>query len=239
MKQKSNEKKHTDKKHTDKKNEETEDNTYPEGGMDGMILRDSAPEEIEYPLPESSAITFTDPIDSARVELKTSRQIPETTIKSMNDVAILVRGMEDYDRERMKIIHLDTKNRVIHVENISTGTIHMSIIHPREAVKGAVLSSATSVIIVHNHPSGIAEPSKEDEKVAQLLVNAFNMMKINVLDFVIVAKDWQYSFKDYGELPKPQEPILEVLADTTRESGNEECQLAYKAAREVVEEQCE
>ena len=226
------------KPHTDKKDEEPEEKTYPEGGIDGMIMRDGAPEEKEYPLPDSSAIMFTDPMDTARVELKTLRKPPDVKIKSMNDVAILVRGMEDYDRERMKVIHLDTKNRVLHVENISTGTINSSIVHPREAVKGAVLSNATSVIIVHNHPSGIPEPSKEDEQVAQVLVNAFDLMKIDVLDFVIVAKDWQYSFRDIVGLPSPQIPVMEVLDSTIAEGGSEECQLALRAAREILEEQC-
>ena len=225
-------------KKQDHKDEEPEEKEYPEGGTDGIIMRDGAPEAKEYPLPDSSAITFTDPMDTARVELKTLREPPDVKIKSMNDVAILVRGMEDYDRERMKVIHLDTKNRVLHVENISTGTINSSIIHPREAVKGAVLSNATSVIIVHNHPSGIPEPSEEDKQVAQVLVNAFDLMKIDMLDFVIVAKDWQYSFRDYEGLPSPQETVLEVLDSTIAEGGSEECQLAYRAAREVLEEQC-
>jgi DNA repair protein RadC len=227
-----------EKKHTDKKDKEPEENEYPEGGTDGIIMRDGAPEAKEYPLPDPSAITFTDPMDTARVELKTLREPPGVALRSMNDVAVLVRGMEDYDRERMKVIHLDTKNRVLHVENISTGTINMSIVHPREAVKGAVLSSATSVIIVHNHPSGVPEPSPEDKTVAQALVNAFHLMRIDVLDFVIVAKDWQYSYKDYGELPRPQDPVIEVLDHTLAEGGSEECKLALKAAREVLQEQC-
>jgi len=221
-----------------KEDKEPEEKAYPEGGIDGIIMKDGASGEKEYPLPDSSAIMFTDPMDTARVELKALRDPPGVALKSMNDVAVLVRGMEDYDRERMKIIHLDTKNRVLHVENISTGTINSSIVHPREAVKGAVLSSATSVIIVHNHPSGVPEPSEEDKTVAQALVNAFHLMRIDVLDFVIVAKDWQYSFKDYEGLPRPQDPVIEVLDHTLAEGGSDECQLAYRAAREVLEEQC-
>ena len=231
-------KSNAEEKKQDRKDEEPEEEEYPEGGIDGIIMKDGAPKEKEYPLPDSSTIMFTDPMDTARVELKTLRKTPDVKIRSMNDVAILVRGMEDYDRERMKIIHLDTKNRVLHVKNISTGTINSSIVHPREAVKGAVLSSATSVIIVHNHPSGVPEPSEEDRVVAQALVNAFHLMRIDVLDFVIVAKDWQYSFKDYDGLPRPQDPAIEVWAHTLAEGGSEECQLAYRAAREVLEEQC-
>jgi len=230
-------KSNTKEKKQDRKDEEPEEKEYPEGGIDGMILRDGAPAG-EYPLPEPSAIMFTDPIDTARVELKALREPPGVTIKRMDDVAILVRGMEDYDRERMKILHLDTKNRVLAVENISTGSINATLIHPREAVKGAVLSNAASVIIVHNHPSGIPAPSEEDTIVAQALVNAFDLMRIGVLDFIIVGKDWQYSYHSDGILPTPQEPISKLLDASGAEGSSEECQLALRAAREVLEEQC-
>uniref|UniRef100_A0A6M3LSS0 Putative DNA repair protein n=1 Tax=viral metagenome TaxID=1070528 RepID=A0A6M3LSS0_9ZZZZ len=226
----------------DKKDEEPEkkkEMVYPEGGIDGMIIRDGAPADMEYPLPEPSGIIITDQIDTARVELKKFRDPPEVVIKNVHDVAFLARGMEDYDRERLKVLHLDTKNRVLAVENISTGSVDAALVHPREAVKGAVLSNATSVVIVHNHPSGSTDPSGEDILVAQALVNAFSLMKINVLDFVIVGKDALYSFKDVGEMPSPQAPVLDLVQlFQGNVAETEACQLAYRAAMEVLEEQC-
>jgi len=224
----------------DEEPEEKKETVYPEGGIDGMIMRDGAPGSVEYPFPEPSGMILTDPdpMDTARVELKKLREPPDVTVKSMDNVVSLVRGMEDYDRERVKILHLDSKNRVLAVENISTGSINATLIHPREAVKGAVLSNAASVIIVHNHPSGIAEPSPEDTRVAQALVNAFHLMKIQVLDFIIIGKDWQYSYEGDGTLPRPQEPVSGLPGGSVAEGGSEACQLAYRAAREVIEEQC-
>ena len=87
--------------------------TYPEGGLDGMILRDSGSKKTEYPLPEPSAIQITDPLNTARVELITTRAPPDTKISSPWDVEELMKGMGDYDRERLKVIHLDTKNQVL------------------------------------------------------------------------------------------------------------------------------
>lgn len=219
---------------------EKKETTYPEGGTDGMIIRDGAAVKLEYPLPEPSGIIITDQIDTARVELKKFREPPGGTIRDADDVADVVRGMEDYDRERLKILHLDSKNRVLAVENISTGSVDAALIHPREAVKGAVLSNATSVVIVHNHPSGLTDPSGEDILVAQALVNAFNLMRIHVLDFVIVGKDALYSFKDAGEMPTPQAPVLDLvqLFQGNVAEGSDACQLAYRAAMEVLEEQC-
>jgi len=233
-----NDNKPDEKPKTDRKGEKKDDE-YPEGGIDGMVLRDGAPGR-EYPLPEPSGIAFTDPMDTARVDLKTFREPPEVTIKRMDDVVTLVKEMEDYDRERMKILHLDTKNQILAIENISTGDIRSSIIHPREAVKGAVLSSATSVIIVHNHPSGNPQPSKEDIEISQVLVNAFELMRISVLDFIIVSKYGAYSFETAGIMPAPQEPAYasKLLDLTAAEGDSEACQLAYRAAREVLDEQC-
>lgn len=212
--------------------------TYPEGGIDGMIMRDSASGDVEYPLPKPSATMFTDPLNTARVELITTRDVPDVKITHPDNVIDLVKGMGDYDRERLKIIHLDTKNKVLAIENISEGTLNSVIVHPREAVKGAVLSNAASVIVVHNHPSGVARPSNEDTQVAQHLVNAFNLMKIDVLDFLIVTKTESHSFKDAGTMPGPQEPVSKLLDDTIAEGTSAECQLAYKAAREVLSENC-
>lgn len=212
--------------------------TYPEGGLDGMILRDSGSKKTEYPLPEPSAIQITDPLNTARVELITTRAPPDTKISSPQDVEELMKGMGDYDRERLKVIHLDTKNQVLAIENIAEGVLNAVILHPRETVKGAILSNAASVIIVHNHPSGDPKPSKEDIQVSQNMANAFFMMRMDVLDFLIVTKTGFYSFMDEGIMPSPQEPILNALDETLNEGGSEECKLAYRAAREVLSENC-
>jgi len=134
--------------------------------------------------------------DTMRVELIRSRKSPRVKIGWPEDVAQFLRHVADYDRESAKILHLDTKNQVIGVENISTGSLNASIVHPREAVKGAILNNSNAVIFVHNHPSGNPEPSREDKEVHKNLKAAFGTVGIDLLDSIIIGKDGHYSLKE-------------------------------------------
>ncbi len=67
--------------------------------------------------------------------------------------------MKTYDREHFKAILLNTKNKVLGIETISTGNLNISLAHPREIYKNAIKRSAASIILIHNHPSGDPEPS--------------------------------------------------------------------------------
>lgn len=100
------------------------------------------------------------------------------------------------DKEHFMILHLDTRNRVIKDEIVSVGTLNSSLIHPREVFKSAIKESANSVILVHNHPSGEAEPSQEDIKITDILFKSGDLLSIKVLDHVIIGNEGFYSFKD-------------------------------------------
>lgn len=134
--------------------------------------------------------------DTMRVELIKSRKPPKAKIGGPNDVAQFLSHVADYDRESAKILHLDTKNQVVGVENISTGSLNASIVHPREAVKGAILNNSSAVIFVHNHPSGNPEPSREDMKVHKNLKAAFGTVGIQLLDSIVIGKDGYHSLKE-------------------------------------------
>ena len=100
------------------------------------------------------------------------------------------------DKEQFMILHLDTRNRVIKDEIVSVGTLNSSLIHPREVFKSAIKEGANSVILVHNHPSGEAEPSQEDIKITDILFKSGDLLSIKVLDHVIIGNQGYYSFKD-------------------------------------------
>jgi DNA repair protein RadC len=100
------------------------------------------------------------------------------------------------DKEYFMILHLNTKNKVIKDEIVSVGTLNSSIIHPREVFKSAIKESANSVILVHNHPSGDVQPSREDVQITERLFKAGELLSIKVLDHVIVGSEGFYSFKD-------------------------------------------
>lgn len=136
--------------------------------------------------------------DTMHVELKKLRTPPRVKIGGPEDVAQFMKHVADYDRESAKILHLDTKNQIVGVENISTGSLNASIVHPREAVKGAILNNSNAVIFVHNHPSGNPEPSVEDVNIHSNLKEAFRTVGIDLLDSMVIGKDGHVSLRERG-----------------------------------------
>ena len=100
------------------------------------------------------------------------------------------------DKEHFMILHLDSKSRVIKDEIISIGTLNASLVHPREVFKSAIKESVNAIVLVHNHPSGDAEPSKVDEDVTNRLNETGKLLKIKIRDHVIIGKDNYYSFRE-------------------------------------------
>ena len=106
----------------------------------------------------------------------------------------------DNDKEKLYVIILNIKNRVIGYSLVSMGSLTASIVHPREVLKPAILASAASIIIVHNHPSGDPEPSTDDIEVTNRISKACAIMGINFLDHIVLGFDADefkgyYSFK--------------------------------------------
>ena len=117
-------------------------------------------------------------------------------ITNPSDVADLVMEMQFLDKEHFRIISLSTKNHVIGRDEISIGNLNSSIVHPREVFKKALEKNAASIILVHNHPSGDPEPSKEDIQVTSRLVKAGEIMGIEVLDHIIIGANRYKSLKE-------------------------------------------
>jgi DNA repair protein RadC len=115
------------------------------------------------------------------------------------DVADFYRPrLRDRKKEEFRCVLLDTKNRFLREETVSTGSLTASLVHPRETFKAAVRESAAAVIFVHNHPSGDARPSQEDIALTKRLVQAGDLLGIRVLDHVIVGDGGHFSFRDSG-----------------------------------------
>lgn len=102
-------------------------------------------------------------------------------------------------KEHFIALHLDVKNRIICIDRVSTGTMTGSLIHPREVFKSALLSSAASLLLIHNHPSGDPTPSREDIAITEKLKGAGELMGIALLDHVIIG-DGYVSLKEKGYL---------------------------------------
>jgi len=104
--------------------------------------------------------------------------------------------MRDKTQEIFTVILLDTKNRFLAERRISVGTLNQSIVHPRDVFHAAIRESAAAVLLVHNHPSGDPEPSREDRLLTRRLVQAGQLLGIQVLDHLIIGEGRYFSFCD-------------------------------------------
>lgn len=98
------------------------------------------------------------------------------------------------------VLFLDAQNRLLCSETLFNGTLTQTSVHPREVVKRALHHNAASVILAHNHPSGVAEPSRADEVLTKTLSAALALIDVRVLDHFIVAGNAAYSFAEKGHL---------------------------------------
>ena len=100
--------------------------------------------------------------------------------------------------ERVRVLYLDTRNRLILDYQAQEGTIDEAAIHPREVVKKALEVGASALILVHNHPSGNPEPSRADIQITQRIAEAGRLLGITVHDHVIVGREGHVSLKAKG-----------------------------------------
>jgi DNA repair protein RadC len=106
--------------------------------------------------------------------------------------------LRDRGHEVFVGIYLDAQNRVIGDEELFRGTLTQTSVYPREVVKSALARNAASVILAHNHPSGVAEPSYADEALTRTLKDALALVDIKVLDHLVVAGNSATSFAERG-----------------------------------------
>ena len=105
-------------------------------------------------------------------------------------------GLHESPEEKFIVLCLDTKNNISDFFVVSHGSVNASIVHPRDVFKRALLSNSTSILLIHNHPTGNTKPSKNDKKRTQRLVDGGEILGINVLDHLIIGDYNYYSFKE-------------------------------------------
>ncbi|KPZ56919.1 JAB domain-containing protein [Pseudoalteromonas sp. S3776] len=110
-------------------------------------------------------------------------------------LTLQMRGLQ---QEVFMVLYLDSQNRLVKDEILFYGTINSASVYPREVLKAALKNNAAAIILAHNHPSGIAEPSQADKLITQKLQQALQLVDINVLDHIIVGGETCVSFAQRG-----------------------------------------
>ena len=119
----------------------------------------------------------------------------EIYIHSPEDTIKIISGLKNNKKENFVALYLDARNKLIHQETISIGSLNASIVHPREVFEPAIQYLAAQIILAHNHPSGDPEPSTEDLAITKRLVESGKILGIEITDHIIVAKNGFISFK--------------------------------------------
>lgn len=104
--------------------------------------------------------------------------------------------LQQEEREVFMVLFLDNQHRLIKKERLFLGTINASAIYPREIIKEALYCNAAALILAHNHPSGVTEPSYADQVITQKIQDSAELMEIRILDHLIVGKNDCYSFAE-------------------------------------------
>lgn len=109
-------------------------------------------------------------------------------------------SLQHSPHEVFAVLFLDARNRLLAAEELFRGTLSQTVVYPREVARRALERNAAAVILAHNHPSGLAEPSQADRLLTDALVRALRCLDIPVLDHLIVAGGRRYSFAEHGLL---------------------------------------
>ena len=127
-------------------------------------------------------------------------QLARDTVFSHPETVIdFVRAhLQDYRHEVFMVLFLDNKHRLIAVEEMFRGTIDGASVYPREVARQVLHHNAAAVIFAHNHPSGIAEPSKPDQQITRRLKDALSLLDVRVLDHIIVGSEGEVSLAERG-----------------------------------------
>jgi len=139
----------------------------------------------------------------AAIELgrRLTAQTPDErpAVHSPGDAAELVRyEMGALEQEHLRVILLDTRNRVISIEKLYVGSLNSSTVRVGEVFRAAIQRNAAAVIVVHNHPSGDPNPSPEDVALTRSIVQAGKLMDIDVLDHLVIGHNRWVSLKERG-----------------------------------------
>ena len=144
------------------------------------------------------------------IEYETQINSPQTAVE------IIANELKDMDREMMMSVNFNVKNQIINAHVISVGGIDFAGVDVKNIMKSALLSNANGIMIFHNHPSGLSNPSREDKNVTDKIKQACRCMDIKLLDHIVLGQDTCYSFQfdKYFEYPSITEYVMDEDVET-------------------------
>lgn len=131
----------------------------------------------------------------------------------------LYHSMRGLKKEVFKVIYLNSQNQIIDTADLSGGTVDGSSVSPREIVEGTIKHNATSLIFVHNHPSGNPEPSVSDKALTRELVYAGRIMRLRILDHIIIGDNRYFSFAGQGLIKEYETDFMNLMLRGTAEAN--------------------
>jgi DNA repair protein RadC len=127
-------------------------------------------------------------------------------------------SMRGLKKEVFKVIYLNSQNQILDTVDLSEGTVNSSSVSPREVIEGAIKNNAAALIFVHNHPSGVTEPSSSDKGLTRELVYAGRIMHLKLLDHIIIGDNKYYSFAGEGLIEEYETDFLNQMLRGTAEA---------------------
>ena len=168
------------------------------GGLAGVFNADPAALAKHPGMGETSAAALKIVALATRRLARTGVQESPVLSSWQALIEYLTIDMAHLKHERVRVLYLDTRNRLVLDDLLTDGSLDEAAIHPREVVKKALDVGAAALILVHNHPSGSPEPSRADVQITNRIAEAGRLLGITVHDHVIIGKEGNVSLKAKG-----------------------------------------
>lgn len=170
------------------------------GGLRGIFATDFITFCAQSGLGPAKYCQLQAAAELGRRTLREAMQNRQPIIHSRDAQDFMIASLRDYQQEVFAALYLDNKHRVIQFEILFYGTINMASIYPRELVKRALHHNSAAMIVAHNHPSGIADPSKSDMEITAWLKQALSLIEVKLLDHLVIADNQAISLSELGLL---------------------------------------
>ena len=170
------------------------------GSLRALLDADDAAILVESGIGQARLATIRALPELARRYFEASLPMGEAIRSPADTEAFLLARMRHLDYELFCCLYLDNRHRVLRFDELFRGTIDGTSVYPREVVKEALAINAAAVILAHNHPSGVAEPSQADERITRRLKSALELVDIRLLDHLIIGDSETTSLASRGLL---------------------------------------